>query len=238
MQRRADSRTRKTASKRPLIRRPPWARKNPFRKCNSGFNYFSPASPIAKILRRLCLLRNDGRKSAPRCSRRRPVPRGQSQDARGACLSWKNIFFHLQIAQKMAKSRQNQWVMTFGMVLVAISSRWTLFPFLLRLFIGSFLRTFVSRRQKSSMEISSHDLARIPGFTPHIIPCPIGGLQKYWFSGYIMSDETSRRSGDESDAKNGAGGGVGEPASLQGRAPFLANWDWQSVVRINERLCR
>ncbi|HXS68393.1 MAG TPA: hypothetical protein VN761_06085, partial [Candidatus Polarisedimenticolia bacterium] len=38
--------------------------------------------------------------------------------------------------------------------------------------------------------------------------------------------------------KDGAGGGVGEPASLQGRAPFLANWDWQSVVRINERLCR
>ena len=53
-----------------------------------------------------------------------------------------------------------------------------------------------------------------------------------------MADETSLRSGDESDAQNGAGGSTGEPASLQGRAPFLQNWDWQSVIRINERLCR
>ena len=53
-----------------------------------------------------------------------------------------------------------------------------------------------------------------------------------------MDDETSLRPGDESDAKDGAGGSAGEPASLQARAPFLKNWDWQSVVRINERLCR
>jgi hypothetical protein len=53
-----------------------------------------------------------------------------------------------------------------------------------------------------------------------------------------MDDETSLRSGDESDAENGARGSTGEPASLQGRAPFLKNWDWQSVLRINERLCR
>jgi hypothetical protein len=53
-----------------------------------------------------------------------------------------------------------------------------------------------------------------------------------------MADETSLRPGDESDAKDGARGSTGEPASLQGRAPFLKNWDWQSVVRINERLCR
>ena len=53
-----------------------------------------------------------------------------------------------------------------------------------------------------------------------------------------MADETSPRSGDESDAQDGAGGSTGEPASLQGRAPFLKNWDWQSVIRINERLCR
>ncbi|HEX4265096.1 MAG TPA: hypothetical protein VH597_12215 [Verrucomicrobiae bacterium] len=52
-----------------------------------------------------------------------------------------------------------------------------------------------------------------------------------------MGDETSLRSGDESDAEDGAAGGAGEPASLQGRAPFLENWDWKSVVRINERLC-
>jgi hypothetical protein len=53
-----------------------------------------------------------------------------------------------------------------------------------------------------------------------------------------MGDETSLRSGDEGDAEDGARRSAGEPASLQGRAPFLSNWDWQSVVRINERLCR
>jgi hypothetical protein len=53
-----------------------------------------------------------------------------------------------------------------------------------------------------------------------------------------MDDETSLRSGDGSDAENGARGSTGEPASLQGRAAFLKNWDWQSVLRINERLCR
>lgn len=53
-----------------------------------------------------------------------------------------------------------------------------------------------------------------------------------------MADETSLRSGDESNAENGARGSTGEPASLQARAPFLSNWNWQSVVGINERLCR
>lgn len=53
-----------------------------------------------------------------------------------------------------------------------------------------------------------------------------------------MSDETSLRSGGESHAQDGARGSTGEPASLQGQAPFLSNWNWQSVVGINERLCR
>src|SRR5947207_4412667 len=53
-----------------------------------------------------------------------------------------------------------------------------------------------------------------------------------------MADETSLRSGDEGNAENGARGSTGEPAPLQGQAAFLTNWDWQSVVRINERLCR
>lgn len=52
-----------------------------------------------------------------------------------------------------------------------------------------------------------------------------------------MADETSLRSGDESNAQDGAAGSTGEPTSLQGRAPFLENWNWQSVIRINERLC-
>jgi hypothetical protein len=52
-----------------------------------------------------------------------------------------------------------------------------------------------------------------------------------------MSDESPLRSGRKRDAGDGASGGAGEPASLQGRAAFLAHWDWQSVVRLNERLC-
>jgi hypothetical protein len=52
-----------------------------------------------------------------------------------------------------------------------------------------------------------------------------------------MSDETPLRSGGKSDARHGAAGSHGEPASLQGRASFLKNWDWIAVVRINERLC-
>lgn len=52
-----------------------------------------------------------------------------------------------------------------------------------------------------------------------------------------MPDESPLRSGRESDAGDGASGSAGEPASLQGRAAFLANWDWQPVIRLNERLC-
>jgi hypothetical protein len=52
-----------------------------------------------------------------------------------------------------------------------------------------------------------------------------------------MSDESPLRSGHERDSSDGAGGSAREPASLQGRAAFLQNWDWQLVVRLNERLC-
>jgi len=52
-----------------------------------------------------------------------------------------------------------------------------------------------------------------------------------------MCDESPLRSGRKSDARDGASGSAGEPASLQGRAAFLAHWNWQSVVRLNERLC-
>src|SRR5712671_2190981 len=52
-----------------------------------------------------------------------------------------------------------------------------------------------------------------------------------------MSDESPLRSGRKRDASDGASGSAGEPASLQGRAAFLTHWDWQSVVRLNERLC-
>lgn len=52
-----------------------------------------------------------------------------------------------------------------------------------------------------------------------------------------MGDETESGSGNARHSKDGDGGGIGEPAPLQARAPFLQNWDWQSIVRINERLC-
>ena len=54
-----------------------------------------------------------------------------------------------------------------------------------------------------------------------------------------MADaEAPLRPRDEGDSEDGVEGGASEPASLQGRAPFLQNWHWQSVTRINERLCR
>ena len=52
-----------------------------------------------------------------------------------------------------------------------------------------------------------------------------------------MSDEAANRSGDARHSQDGGGGSVGEPASLQARAALLQNWDWESVVRLNERLC-
>ena len=52
-----------------------------------------------------------------------------------------------------------------------------------------------------------------------------------------MSDETSVRPGEEGDSRDGGGGSTGEPAPLQARAALLENWSWESVVRINERLC-
>ncbi len=52
-----------------------------------------------------------------------------------------------------------------------------------------------------------------------------------------MSDDTPLRSRERNHAGDGVGRSRGEPAPLQGRAAFLANWSWQSVVRINERLC-
>jgi hypothetical protein len=52
-----------------------------------------------------------------------------------------------------------------------------------------------------------------------------------------MADEATDRSGDARHSEDGGRGGAGEPASLQGRAALLQNWDWQSIVRLNERLC-
>jgi hypothetical protein len=52
-----------------------------------------------------------------------------------------------------------------------------------------------------------------------------------------MPDETSPRSSETPDSGGRSGGGVGEPAPLQGRAHFLQNWDWASVTAVNRGLC-
>lgn len=53
-----------------------------------------------------------------------------------------------------------------------------------------------------------------------------------------MADEAANRFGAPRHSRDGGGGSAGEPASLQGRAPLLQNWHWESIIRLNERLCR
>ena len=52
-----------------------------------------------------------------------------------------------------------------------------------------------------------------------------------------MSDEAeSRLAGTSDDGRHPAGGaGLGSP--LQARASFVKNWNWQSVIRINQGAC-
>src|ERR1043165_8387729 len=52
-----------------------------------------------------------------------------------------------------------------------------------------------------------------------------------------MADEAANRPCQKGDAGDGGKGSAGEPAPLQARAALLANWHWQSIVGINERLC-
>jgi len=52
-----------------------------------------------------------------------------------------------------------------------------------------------------------------------------------------MADEGANRSRKACDAGGGAEGSAGEQSPLQARAAFLANWDWQSVIRHNRGVC-
>ena len=52
-----------------------------------------------------------------------------------------------------------------------------------------------------------------------------------------MADETPHRSAEIRDAQGGAEGGAGAESPLQARAAFLANWNWESVVRHNRGVC-
>ena len=94
---------------------------------------------------------------------------------------------------------------------------------------------FVScQRAQSRKEPASGRARNQPGATDGL---PIRRLAGIVGAGLIMPDEIPIRSGEQGDSRDGSGGSAGEPASLQGRAALVANWDWQSVVRINERLC-
>ena len=67
--------------------------------------------------------------------------------------------------------------------------------------------------------------------------CPTGGLREYSGPGYCMADEDSNRPPEIRDPGGDAQGSPGEQSPLQARAAFLANWDWESVVRLNRGVC-
>lgn len=52
-----------------------------------------------------------------------------------------------------------------------------------------------------------------------------------------MSDETPNRSAGAPDRQGHFGGSGSDSSPLQARAAFIKNWNWQSVVRINEGTC-
>src|SRR6266498_2516017 len=52
-----------------------------------------------------------------------------------------------------------------------------------------------------------------------------------------MADETPNRPDPVRDPGGGAEGSAGEQSPLQARAAFLANWDWESVIRHNRGVC-
>ncbi len=53
-----------------------------------------------------------------------------------------------------------------------------------------------------------------------------------------MSNEASSGPSEATDGGGHLVGGGSECSPLQARAAFLENWDWQSIVGINERTCR
>lgn len=52
-----------------------------------------------------------------------------------------------------------------------------------------------------------------------------------------MDNETTAGSSGAPDGGRHRQGGGGERSPFQARAPFLTNWDWQSIVGINQRAC-
>lgn len=52
-----------------------------------------------------------------------------------------------------------------------------------------------------------------------------------------MNDETATGSSGAPDGGGHRQGGGGELSPFQARAAFLANWNWLSIVSINQRTC-
>jgi hypothetical protein len=52
-----------------------------------------------------------------------------------------------------------------------------------------------------------------------------------------MPDETAIGPAEAPDGSGHPGGGGGDRSPFQTRAPFIQNWDWQSVVGINRGTC-
>lgn len=52
-----------------------------------------------------------------------------------------------------------------------------------------------------------------------------------------MANEAQNRLGESGDAGGNPPGGAGEQSPLQARTAFLANWDWESVTRLNRGVC-
>jgi len=52
-----------------------------------------------------------------------------------------------------------------------------------------------------------------------------------------MSNEAPHGPSEIRNARRSAEGSAGEQSPLQARASFLANWHWESVVRLNEGVC-
>ena len=52
-----------------------------------------------------------------------------------------------------------------------------------------------------------------------------------------MANEAASRSAGSPDRKGHSGAGESDSPPLQTRAPFIKNWDWQSVIRINRGTC-
>jgi hypothetical protein len=55
--------------------------------------------------------------------------------------------------------------------------------------------------------------------------------------GYFMGDEAEIRSGRKADRQDGHEKRFGQQSPLQGRAAFIKNWSWQSIVSFNQGSC-